>query len=103
MRWLGRTAQFDLAIVRQAMERYGRGRMRGLNANRKFLSMNLAIELFFSKRDHNHSFGENLEKCLIEVDLMASRGGSEKYIFSVLLPTLCLQWDRLERGGCVSG
>ena len=33
----------------------------------------------------------------------AQRRGAEKYIFSVLLPTLCLHGDRLEGGWCVSG
>ena len=65
--------------------------------------MNLAFELLFSEGDHNHSLGENIEKCLIDVDLRPSRRGTEKYIFSVLLPTLCLHGDGLEGGWCVSG
>jgi hypothetical protein len=32
----------------------------------------------------------------------ARQEGAEKYIFSVLLPTLCLHGDRLEGGWCVS-
>jgi hypothetical protein len=40
--------------------------------------MNLAFELLFSEGDHNHSLGENIEKCLIEFDLRSSRGGPEK-------------------------
>jgi hypothetical protein len=31
--------------------------------------MNLACELLFSEGDDNHTFGENLEKCLIDLDL----------------------------------
>ena len=49
--------------------------------------MNLAFELLFSERDHNHSLGENIEKCLIGLDLRPSRRGSIKNIFSVRLPT----------------
>jgi hypothetical protein len=52
VQWLGRMARFDLTQVRRAMERNGRSRMRCLNGNRKFLSMNLAFELLFSERDH---------------------------------------------------
>ena len=33
--WLGRTARFDLAKVRRAMERNGRGRVQRLNGNKK--------------------------------------------------------------------
>lgn len=65
--------------------------------------MNLAFGLLFLERDHNHTLGENIEKCLIDVDLSPSRRGTEKYIFSVLLPTLCLHGDWLEGGGYVSG
>jgi len=65
--------------------------------------MNLAFELLFSEGDHNHSMGENIEKCLIDLDFWPSRGGGRKNIFSVLLPTLCLHGDRLEGGGSVSG
>jgi hypothetical protein len=49
--------------------------------------MNLAFELLFSEGDHNQILGENIEKCLIDVDLRPSWRGPEKYIFSVLLPT----------------
>jgi len=49
-----------------------------------------AFELLFLNEDDNHSFGENLEKCRIDVDLRPSRRRTKKYIFSVLLPTLCL-------------
>ena len=73
------------------------------DAVRKFLSMNLAFELLSPEGDHNHCLGEIIEKCLIEVDLRVSRGGPEKYIFSVLLPTLCLHGDRLDGEGDVSG
>jgi len=64
--------------------------------------MKLAFELLFSEGDHHHILGENVEKRLIDVDLRHSRRG-KKYIFSVLLPTLCLHGDRLEGGGYVSG
>jgi hypothetical protein len=65
--------------------------------------MNLAFELLFSEEDHHHGFGENIEKCRIDVDLRPSERGTEKYIFSVLLPTLCLHGDWLEGRGDVSG
>jgi hypothetical protein len=44
--------------------------------------MNLAFGLLFSEGDHNHGLGENIEKCLIDLDLRHSRGGTEK-IFSL--------------------
>src|SRR5713226_5679851 len=49
--------------------------------------MNLAFDLLFSEGDQNHSLGENTEKCLIEINLRPNRGGTEKNIFSVRLPT----------------
>jgi hypothetical protein len=63
--------------------------------------MNLAFELLFSEGDDNRGLGENIEKCL-NVDLRPSRRETEKYIYSVLLHTLCLHGDRLERGSYVS-
>jgi hypothetical protein len=60
--------------------------------------MILACEPLFSEGDHNHSMGENIEKCLIDVDLRPNRGGVGENIFSVLLPALCLHGDRLEGG-----
>jgi len=56
--------------------------------------MNLAFELLFSERDHNHSFGENTEKCLIDVDLRPSRRGIEN-IFSLFY---CLHCAYMETG-----
>jgi hypothetical protein len=56
--------------------------------------MILAFEPLFSEGDHNHSMGENIEKCLIAVDLRPNRGGVGKNIFSVLLPT----WRPAGRG-----
>ena len=56
----------------------------------------------YSRRETNHSLGENSEKCFIDFDLRPSRRGTEKFIFSVLLPTLRLHGERLEGGGCVS-
>ena len=41
---------------------------------------------FYSLRKTTYSLGEKIEKCLIDVDLKPSRGGSEKNIFFVLLP-----------------
>jgi hypothetical protein len=65
--------------------------------------MNLAFGLLFSEGDRNYSLGENIETYLVDVGLRPSRGWTEKNIFSVLLPTLCLHGDRLEGGGSVSG
>ena len=62
----------------------------------------LAFGLLFSVGDHNYGLGENIEKSLIDFDLRPSRRGEKKYIFPVLLPTLCLHGDRLEGGWCVS-
>jgi hypothetical protein len=61
---------------------------------RKVSSMNLASELIFSEADPHHSLGENSEKCLIDVDLRPSRGGTEK-IFSLFY---CLHCAYTERG-----
>ena len=41
--------------------------------------MNLAFGILFSKGEHNHSLGENIEKCLIDSDLRPGRRGTEKY------------------------
>jgi len=60
--------------------------------------MNLAFGILFSEEDHNHSFDENIKKCLIDLVLTPRRRGTEKNIFSVLLPTPCLHGDRLEGG-----
>jgi len=65
--------------------------------------MHLAFDLLFSEEDQNHSLGENAEEPLIEINLRPSRGGTEKNIFSVLLPILCLNGDWLEGRGSVSG
>lgn len=62
-----------------------------------------AFELLFSERDISHTLGENIEKWLTEVDLRSGRRGKKKYIFSVVLPTLCLHGDGLEGEGYVSG
>ncbi|MEP6934855.1 MAG: hypothetical protein ABI988_13100 [Nitrospirota bacterium] len=70
---------------------------------RKFLSVTLAFELLFSEIDHNHSLGENIEKCLTDLDLMPGRRGVKKYTFSVQLPTLCLHGEGSEAMGVVSG
>ena len=43
--------------------------------------MNLAFEILFSEGDHNHGLGENIEKCLIDVDLRPGRGGTENKYF----------------------
>ena len=59
-----------------------------------------AFDLLFSNGDDNHSLSENFKKCLIDVDLRSSRRGTEKYIFSVFLPTLCLHGERLEGELC---
>ena len=65
--------------------------------------MNLAFDLLFSEGDHNHTLGENIEKCLIiDVGLRPGERSTEKNIFSVLLPTLCLHGDRPEGRGSVS-
>ena len=64
--------------------------------------LNAFFELLFSERDLSHTLGENIEKCLTAVDLRSGRRGKKKYIFSDLLPTLCLHRDRLEGGGYVS-
>jgi hypothetical protein len=56
--------------------------------------MNLAFELLFSEGDHSHSLDENIEKCFIELDSRASRGGPEK-IFSLFY---CLHCAYIERG-----
>jgi hypothetical protein len=58
---------------------------------------------FYSWRETTHGLGENIEKCLIELDLRPSSRGPERNIFSVSLPTLCLNGDGLEGGGSVSG
>jgi hypothetical protein len=63
--------------------------------------MNLAFKLIFLEGDHNHSLGENIEKCLNDV-IEAQKGRQKKNIFSVLLPTLYLHRDRLKWGGYVS-
>jgi len=47
------------------------------------------FELLFWEGEHNRGIGENIEKCLIDVDLRPGRRGI-KNIFSVVLPTLCL-------------
>jgi len=44
--------------------------------------MNLAVGILFSEEDHNHSFDENIEKCLIDLVLTPRRRGTEK-IFSL--------------------
>ena len=43
--------------------------------------MNLAFELLFSGRSHNHSLSENLEKCLVDLDLRPSSRGAGKAYF----------------------
>jgi hypothetical protein len=43
--------------------------------------MNLAFELLLSEGDHNHTLGENIEKCLIDVDLGPNWGEPEKIYF----------------------
>ena len=49
---------------------------------------------FYSRRETTHSLGENIEKCLIEVDLRPGRGGTEK-IFSLFY---CLHCAYTETG-----
>jgi hypothetical protein len=57
--------------------------------------MNLSFGLLFSEGDHNHhSLGENIEKCLIEVDLRPRRR-RQKNIFSLFY---CLHCAYTETG-----
>ena len=61
--------------------------------------MNLALGLLFSVGTRDHALGENIEKCLKEVDLRPSRRG-DKNIFSLFY---CLHGEGPEGGWCVSG
>ena len=62
--------------------------------------MNLVCELLFSEGDHNHSLGENIEKCLIYVYLRSSREGQKK-IFSLLYCLHCAYTETGWKGGGV--
>jgi hypothetical protein len=61
------------------------------------------LNFCFRRETTTNTLGENIEKGLIDLDLRTSRRGTEKNIFFVLPPTLCLHGDWLEGGGYVSG
>jgi len=57
--------------------------------------MNLDFELLFSEGTHDHTLGENIEKCLVDVDLRPQQERGKKKIFSLFY---CLHCAYTERG-----
>jgi len=99
----GSSIQGSLSAPRRFLDEDSRAETAAEGRPRNFYQWTWRLTFCSRRKTRIIAWVRTLEKCLIEINLRPSSEGTEKNMFSVLLPTLCLHGDWLEGRGSVSG